>query len=337
MKRRVLRIHSNKKALRTLAAAHQLREPYTVLCDETFLRAATDRSSGGCGTEGELMEHIRDAIGPCTLTVLPETLTALERHMHHVALQFASSHCHAATTSSVAAAAPAAKEAGDEKKATQSNSGTLQQQHATPTPAPPARNELKAISLYVSEGHTVMVATQSHDLRRLLPANCGVVRVSFRPFAVWVELNHANGNNKEAAHSKSTSNIRAGSAPNIATLSPADRAYMKALGVAPANETKKKTKSDRLAQRKRNREPESSTVPVSSASEKDNQNAPAAAAPAAVATRPGNGRPLSSKARHNKPKQPNPLSVKPKTKRETFSVSAAPATKKARTEAAGAR
>lgn len=194
MKRRVLRTHVNKKNLRTLQTAHRIKEPYNVICDETFLRSVC----GAADKHTSLTAVVSEAMGSCKLFVLPETLVALERHKQACALSFASTEC-ALWPDAVGPSQP--------------------------------RNELKAIAAAVKESKLfVFVATQSHDLRAMLPNQTGVLRASFGPLAVWVESNDhsSTGNDTQKA---------------TQTLPVADVAYLKSLGLSIPGEATVKVQS----------------------------------------------------------------------------------------------
>ena len=84
MKRRVLRQHSNKKALRVLASANHIRPPYHVICDASFIRAfaAREKTKRIADVVGEALGG-SSSIGlssndgvPCDVCCIPETVAA---------------------------------------------------------------------------------------------------------------------------------------------------------------------------------------------------------------------------------------------------------------------
>ena len=144
MKRRVHRKAANRKAVRSLFLANAVREIPSVLCDLTFLRALAESRCF------DVVAAVSDAIGECTVGVLPTTVESLTRwnsDLGHRVL------------------------------------GGLERlprlrEHA---------NERKAILEYIKTNKTTFVATLCHDIRRLLPENQLTIRASFGPVAVWVD------------------------------------------------------------------------------------------------------------------------------------------------------
>lgn len=277
MKRRVLRTHNNKKVLRTIQAAHGVKDPHHVLCDETFLRSVVGQSD---------VESVRTLVGECMgmhfLHVLPETIRNLERHQHFKAYEFATHQCQL-----VAGAAAAT---------------------ATPTSD---RNELKAIAATVKAEkpqHFFFVATQSHDLRALLPSSVPILRATFKPTAVWLEQNGLpSGSHAATSQQPQTPQKRK------TILSGADAAFLESLGI-----------NNKTGKKRRNLRSNSKPVPTPvMQTEGGSQQTSEAVNPVAASTM----KPKHQSAK-KKPKGANPLSMKKKTPRETFSVEEPPRSKR---------
>lgn len=330
MKRRVLRTHNNKKTLRTIQAAHALKDPYHVLCDETFLRAVVGQSD---------VESVRSLISDsglgtaCVMHVLPETIRNLERHQHFKALEYATTNC---------VLVPAEPPSNNNHAATR---GPREPSSATTSPAPSAeapqapavdRNELKAIAATIKNSSATsstssanknhffyFVATQSHDLRALLPPAAAILRATFKPTAIWIEINNsssASTNLRDAAPAAPTTTRLV--QQRRPSLSGADAAFLESLGIN--NKTGKK----RLAERKPRALTPLNLVAASSVQSPGELGNPAAEAAASQPPQPKKFIPKKD----NKPKGANPLSMKKKSPRETFSIQQEPPKSKRRIE-----
>lgn len=313
MKRRVLRTHNNKKAFRTIQAAHGLKEPHHVLCDETFLRAVVGQRD---------VESVRSLISDCglgnsyVLHVLPETLRNLERHQHFKALEYATSNCVLLSSDAPTAAQTRAPDATSVASASTATTTTAPSQQPASD-----RNELKAVAATIKNSMAsssatsskannffFFVATQSHDLRALLPPSAAILRATFKPTAVWIEINNTNesaANLRDAIPSATSSRSSQQRRPS---LSGADAAFLESLGIN--NKTGKK----RVAQRvPRTLETSATTTTVG------DQTSDGAASNAAATPLQQQPQKKIIPKKDNKPKGANPLSMKKKTPRETFS------------------
>ncbi|RNE98039.1 hypothetical protein TraAM80_09007 [Trypanosoma rangeli] len=124
-----------------------------------------------------------------------------------------------------------------------------------------SRNEAKAIAQFVAAGsvesriphaaqkrknaHFFFVATQSHDVRRLLPRNAALIRLTTSPTALWIERNG------DAFHygvdgANNTSGQEAAAATGGKMLSAADVAFMRHLSadLLPAAGVKKRRRAE---------------------------------------------------------------------------------------------
>lgn len=284
MKRRVLRNHLNKKNLRTIQASHGLKEPHHIVCDATFIRSVVDHRCD------KLHPLFFEALGQCALYVLPETLVVLERQDRKPDVSMVKAQCRVLTS--------------------------------PPQPEGP-RNELKAIAGFLKESKQFyFVATQSHDLRKMLPPTAAVLRATFEPTAVWVEENTFENdqmretikdNDKRKAKGKDGPAVGTSVAkpstlavPNAPKMSVADQAFLKKLGV--------EANINPFGKKRRQRSEKVAVVPQSAA-----VLVAGSEGPAQPSTSPA---PPTHKVKPRAVKGPNPLSMKKKSVRETFSVDA---------------
>jgi hypothetical protein len=343
MKRRVLRTHNNKKALRTIQAAHALKDPYHVLCDETFLRAVVGQSD---------VESVRSLIADSgigaayVMHVLPETLRNLERHQHFKALEYATANCVVVPTEILS------NNTAPPPRASATTTAT------STSPVPPVdvsqqpaadRNELKAIAATIKHSSVAsstsspsaaknnffyFVATQSHDLRALLPPAAAILRATFKPTAVWIEINNASGssaNLRDSPASATSNTNRLAHQQRRLSLSGADAAFLESLGIN--NKTGKKRLAERKPRALTPTPTNTTTTSVALMQQEEssgNTGTTEGAAAAAALQQPPKKFVLK---KDNKPKGANPLSMKKKSPRETFSIQQEPPKNKRRVEA----
>ena len=282
MKRRVLRLHSNKKALRLLASTHHLRPPYHVVCDASFVRAFAAREK-----VRRVVDVVGEALGvPCDVCCIPETALALERQEQQLAIekqQQAQAQKIAAAKKGKAVRAPA-----HSSDVNSGVNGVLKQLCHVGRLHDPPKNELKAVCAYTQanssasaagEKRFVFVATASYDLKKLIattssttpaaaktsqageptvdgkqqqqPANesksCAFIRLTFNPTAAWLDTLPTPGTPRSAGSSgRAERPVRRSAQDDAARLlSPADRAFMQHLNVQPGGRKQQRVKRQR--------------------------------------------------------------------------------------------
>ncbi|ESL09855.1 hypothetical protein TRSC58_02420 [Trypanosoma rangeli SC58] len=185
-----------------------------------------------------------------------------------------------------------------------------------------SRNEAKAIAQFVAAGsvegriphaaqkrknaHFFFVATQSHDVRRLLPRNAALIRLTTSPTALWIERN-GDAFHYGVGGAGNTSGQEAAAARGGKMLSAADVAFMRHLSadLLPAAGAKKR------------RRVESNNAParISEAT-----MAPQPKATPVTGHRGDMGGGSAKRPRRKAAGGPNPLAVKKKRMREVFRV-----------------
>nr|CCC46511.1 conserved hypothetical protein [Trypanosoma vivax Y486] len=205
--------------------------------------------------------------------------------------------------------------------------------------APEMRNEGKAIAKFIADvsrgvgdevyslmgrknAHCFFVATQSHDVRRLLPESTALMRLTTSPVALWIERNgntfcyndaHGGSNDACVGGTRTTSreNRNAGLAAKGKSLSAADLAFMHHLSphLVPGASTSKRRRLEAVGK------PSHSDANSSECGGGGTAPGGNTVVAAVRAVKRGGGIFARKKA-----KGPNPLSVKKKRVRECVRV-----------------
>ncbi|RNF10020.1 uncharacterized protein Tco025E_06855 [Trypanosoma conorhini] len=187
------------------------------------------------------------------------------------------------------------------------------------------RNEAKAIAQFLAaagsvesriphaaqerkNAHFFFVATQSHDVRRLLPRSAALIRLTTSPTALWIERNGDAFHYGEEGAANSTPRQESAAAAGGKVLSAADVAFMRHLSadLVPAAGANKRRRSE--------------TSNAAAAKMPDTTAAPQPKAAPMTGHKSSMRRGNATRSRRKAVGGPNPLAVKKKRVREVFRV-----------------
>ncbi|CCW71339.1 unnamed protein product [Phytomonas sp. Hart1] len=174
-----------------------------------------------------------------------------------------------------------------------------------------------------SPNHFFFIASQSHDVRRVLSAQAGLLRWAQHPDCVWIELKSASYSYPDPPVGSVTQGDvvgRAGAPAKLGgadthRLSAADVAFMKHLGVLQSGAGREQRPPQTILGAHRNPTDAGSTIDKSEVVCKEDLRAGASSLSCDNGHTPTVGN-RKRKRQHN----PNPLSMKKKQKRESFRI-----------------